>query len=330
MYLPCPIYPRANSIYIRETGNCAHNTPPSPTPLPPTHYHQGGRVGDKSRVDKRAATSLHTYIPIYPYTSPFLGPNETKKRAMATTAAAAAAAATATATAQDFIRLAGTLPAQLLRFFARFPPGTHTDVRSNPFKPTVFPPTGKWHNPVYSLRRQADLFKLARAHGVEELLPPSTKSSAFKAQRLLDREAKGGAAMARSINPKGRYWERTLHSKWVFFSFFFPLFFVFLLLPFPPSLSLPSDLYKEIKINIKIKRTSLTTDKSNQTKLTKPTYIQQTRGAQKGHGGHARSHREMETLRPRARLEAVAPVKRQKKRLVYLCLCLCLSIRGVG
>ena len=143
------------------------------------------------------------------------------------TATAIAAAATA-ATAQDFIRLANTLPARLLRFFARFPPGTHTDVRSNPFKPTVFPATGKWHNPIYSLRRQADLFKLARQHGVEELLPPSNKSSMHRAQKLMEREAKGGgvgAAMARSLHPKGRYWERTLHAKCVFFFFFF--FFIY-------------------------------------------------------------------------------------------------------
>ena len=167
-------------------------------------------------------TTLHIHQPYLPTYFPS-SPSKTMAAAAAT-----AATATATATAQDFIRLATTLPARLLRFFARFPPGTHTDVRSNPFKPTVFAATGRWHNPVYSLRRQADLFKLAREHGVEELLPPSRKSSAYKAQRLMEREAKGGAPMARSLNPKGRHWERTLHAKWVsppllhvFFFFFF-------------------------------------------------------------------------------------------------------------
>jgi len=116
-----------------------------------------------------------------------------------------------------FVRLAQELPPKLLRFFARFPPGTHTDVRSNPFKPTVHTVTGKWHNPVYSLRRQADLFKMARAYGVEELLPPSRKSSQWKAERLTQREIKLGqgigSPMKKMLSPKGHIWERTLHAR---------------------------------------------------------------------------------------------------------------------
>ncbi len=37
--------------------------------------------------------------------------------------------------------------------------------------PTKHAVTGRWHDPKYSLRRQAELVKLAREHGVEELLP---------------------------------------------------------------------------------------------------------------------------------------------------------------
>ncbi|KAF8464624.1 hypothetical protein BDZ91DRAFT_849624 [Kalaharituber pfeilii] len=117
------------------------------------------------------------------------------------------------ATITDYIKLAQTLPPRLLRFFARFPPGTCNDVRSNPFKPTVHPATGKWHNPIYSLRRQADLCKLARKHGVEELLPPTRKSSMFKAERIQARGEGGLGKMKRMLEPKGHNWERTLHSR---------------------------------------------------------------------------------------------------------------------
>ena len=115
----------------------------------------------------------------------------------------------------DFIRLAQTLPPRLQRFFARFPPGTHDDVVKNPFKPTIFPATGKWHNPIYSLRRQAVLCKLARANGVEELLPPSRKSTAFKEERLAERGEGGLDRWKRMKDVKGKKWERELHGKYV-------------------------------------------------------------------------------------------------------------------
>ncbi len=47
----------------------------------------------------------------------------------------------------------------------------------NPFRPTKHAATGKWHDPIYSLRRQAELVKLAREHGVEELLPHTPKGT---------------------------------------------------------------------------------------------------------------------------------------------------------
>ncbi|KAI5849944.1 hypothetical protein BZA05DRAFT_436777 [Tricharina praecox] len=113
---------------------------------------------------------------------------------------------TATAAASTFVSLARLLPPRLTRFFARYPPGTANDVRSNPFKPTVFPVTGKWHNPVFSLRRQADLCKLARRYGVEELLPPTKKSSAAREAARLKRAEK-------PMRVRGHKEERTLKSR---------------------------------------------------------------------------------------------------------------------
>src|SRR5947209_10484778 len=104
--------------------------------------------------------------------------------------------------AEAYIALARTLPPRLTRFFKRWPPGTAETPLLNPFKPTYNPATGKWQDPVYSLRRQADLCKLARKYGVEELLPPSVKSSAA-------REAKaeaGRSRMKRVLRPKGHEW----------------------------------------------------------------------------------------------------------------------------
>lgn len=112
----------------------------------------------------------------------------------------------------EFIAVAKLLPPRLQRFFARFPPGTANDVRANPFKPTVHAVTKKWHNPIFSLRRQADLCKLARKYGVEELLPPSRKSSTEREARRLAREARG-------LTVKGHRPERTLKARYVFFLF---------------------------------------------------------------------------------------------------------------
>jgi len=122
-----------------------------------------------------------------------------------------ATVASATAVSASFITLAKTLPPLLTRFFARYPPGTHQDVRSNPFKPTVHRVTGKWHNPVYSLRRQAELCKLARAHGVEGLLPPSRKSSSEREERMRRRAEKNSSSAARGV--RGHVGERTLKAR---------------------------------------------------------------------------------------------------------------------
>ncbi|KAK0745890.1 hypothetical protein B0T18DRAFT_139039 [Schizothecium vesticola] len=89
------------------------------------------------------------------------------------------------------IKLALSLPPRLRTFFARYPPHeilppaltAYQKETPNPFKTTRHPVTGRYHDPKYSLRRQADLAKLAREHGVEELLPPSTKKSETRLER---------------------------------------------------------------------------------------------------------------------------------------------------
>ncbi|KAI0319233.1 hypothetical protein OF83DRAFT_1170370 [Amylostereum chailletii] len=48
-------------------------------------------------------------------------------------------------------------------------------TRPNPFLPHKNPATGRWAPPKYSLRRQADLIKQARASGTLHLLPPGLK-----------------------------------------------------------------------------------------------------------------------------------------------------------
>lgn len=135
------------------------------------------------------------------------------------------------------IELAKTLPPRLLRFFARFPPQqlvaspttvvngsspgstapqentnpatTATPGFENPFRNTKHPATGNWHNPVFSLRRQADLVKMARAHGVEGLLPFTTKGTE---ERIRKREEFGlrvkGTGVGQRV--KGKWWERNI------------------------------------------------------------------------------------------------------------------------
>lgn len=74
------------------------------------------------------------------------------------------------------------LPQKLHNFFIKYPPrpfasysekpSTIADPNLNPFLPNKNPETGRWHGAKYSLRRSADLFKLARKFGLETLLPP--------------------------------------------------------------------------------------------------------------------------------------------------------------
>ena len=81
------------------------------------------------------------------------------------------------------VKLVSTLPRPLLNFFKRHPPASATQWMPqtipgsikppprNPFHPTKNTVTGKYNEPIYSVRRQTDLTKLAKDHGLEHLLP---------------------------------------------------------------------------------------------------------------------------------------------------------------
>ncbi|KAL1643519.1 hypothetical protein SLS58_004879 [Diplodia intermedia] len=144
------------------------------------------------------------------------------------------------ASTQQHIQLAKSLPPRLMRFFQKFPPPTllqgtaaastsptaATPTESttaaeqqqqqpayhNPFKPRFNTITGRWQGPTFSLRRQAELCKIAAKHGVEELLPHSIKKSGERARR---REEQGlrvkGTGVGQRV--KGKQWERGLKGK---------------------------------------------------------------------------------------------------------------------
>lgn len=125
----------------------------------------------------------------------------------------------------QYINLAKTLPARLQRFLARYPPsqilpadapktGYQTDT-VNPFYPKRHPETDRLHNPIYSARRQADLVKLARDYGVEELLPRSTKKTEVRLAHKVRHGWRGkGTGVGQKV--KGHLHERQLATKYVF------------------------------------------------------------------------------------------------------------------
>jgi large subunit ribosomal protein L25 len=134
----------------------------------------------------------------------------------------------ATTNASQYVSLAKTLPPKLQRFFARYPPAqilnalpdggypstSYQQERRNPFQPKKFHPTGRIHNPVYSLRRQADLVKLARENGVEELLPFTPKKTE---EQLKHRVKYGLRVKGTGVDQKvkGKVHERQLATKYV-------------------------------------------------------------------------------------------------------------------
>ncbi|KAI9829486.1 MAG: hypothetical protein M1819_006306 [Sarea resinae] len=139
---------------------------------------------------------------------------------------------------QQHLKLAQSLPPRLLRFFTRYPPAvlqstdrlpnaastasssvppagaTPPDIveGQNPFQSHKHPITGKWHDPAFSLRRQAEMVKLAQQHGVESLLPFTVKGTE---ERLRKREENGlrvkGTGVGQRV--KGKKWERSLKSR---------------------------------------------------------------------------------------------------------------------
>lgn len=128
------------------------------------------------------------------------------------------------ASTTNLIQLAKSLPAPLQRFFARWPPaaiipeGTaptrFQQERPNPFAFYKHPVTGKWQDPVYSQRRQAELVKMARENGVEELLPETKKGTEYQLAHRVEHGLRvKGTGVGQKV--KGRIHERHMIAKYV-------------------------------------------------------------------------------------------------------------------
>jgi large subunit ribosomal protein L25 len=84
--------------------------------------------------------------------------------------------------------------------------------KKNPFLPFKNPRTGNWHPPHYSLRRQAELFKLAVQHHVLPLMPTSPKHPEVKAEKRMAHGVRvKGTGVGQKV--KGHHWERTLKTR---------------------------------------------------------------------------------------------------------------------
>lgn len=81
------------------------------------------------------------------------------------------------------------LPKPLAEFFTKYPPApfrqyaeksTSTDATdANPFIANRHPITKRLHDPIYSHRRQSDLYKAAYRYGITHLLPPLANGKKF-------------------------------------------------------------------------------------------------------------------------------------------------------
>ncbi|CAG8950361.1 hypothetical protein HYFRA_00006854 [Hymenoscyphus fraxineus] len=146
---------------------------------------------------------------------------------------------------QEYIKLAQKLPPRLLQFFARYPtrqlaphlssptpssaspasPASSESSESpkreinfagmpyeNPFQRAIDPHSGKHQDPKFSLRRQADLAKLARKYGVEELLPFTVKNSQEKLRRRVENGLRvKGTGIGQRV--KGKEAERSMKGR---------------------------------------------------------------------------------------------------------------------
>jgi large subunit ribosomal protein L25 len=124
-----------------------------------------------------------------------------------------------------YIELAKALHPRLLRFLAKYPPSqilpttTRTNTIkdgaiANPFLPHKHPVTGNWNEPEFSLRRQAELVKLAREHGVEELLPFTSKGTEERIRKRVEEGLRvKGTGVGQKV--KGHLHERMLAAKYV-------------------------------------------------------------------------------------------------------------------
>ncbi|KAI1345244.1 hypothetical protein F5Y15DRAFT_365346 [Xylariaceae sp. FL0016] len=124
-----------------------------------------------------------------------------------------------------FVELAKQLHPRLQRFLAKYPPTqilpantrANTTARAdgatpNPFLPHKHPVTGRWQDPEFSLRRQAELVKLAREEGVEELLPFSAKGTEERIRHRVEHGLRvRGTGIGQRV--KGHLHERMLAAK---------------------------------------------------------------------------------------------------------------------
>lgn len=129
-------------------------------------------------------------------------------------------------TPSRFVTLAKSLPTPLQTFFARWPPAAivpegHTptpyqEARPNPFKVYKNPTTGKWQDPVYSQRRQAQIVQMARENGVEHLLPETRKGTEFQLAHRVEHGLRvKGTGVGQKV--KGHIHERHMISRYVGF-----------------------------------------------------------------------------------------------------------------
>ncbi|KAF1824217.1 uncharacterized protein K489DRAFT_400124 [Dissoconium aciculare CBS 342.82] len=82
----------------------------------------------------------------------------------------------------------------------------------NPFLPMKKPRSTTWIGPSISLRRQAELYKIAMAHGVLDLMPLGPKHPEVREQKRIEQGLRvQGTGIGKKV--KGKYWERTMQGK---------------------------------------------------------------------------------------------------------------------
>lgn len=91
-------------------------------------------------------------------------------------------------------------------------PSAKDEYPFNPFLPVKNHVTGRWRSPVFSLRRQAELCKIAQKHGVEDWLPYSNKLSWVKEQKRIEGGLRvKGTGVGQRV--KGHQFERQMRQK---------------------------------------------------------------------------------------------------------------------
>ena len=86
-------------------------------------------------------------------------------------------------------------------------PGSRSGTALNPFVPHKNEKSGRWAPPKYSLRRQAELVKHARASGTLHLLPPGPKMSSAQLLAAADTPTLSTSPSLLSVLGKGRVGE---------------------------------------------------------------------------------------------------------------------------